>query len=185
MSALVATALPAHAIEAVLLHPIFAERYASLEHASFERMGVGDALGTDCIIQRLVEVDGRLWARGFTGNGHANEDWFGWHQPVLAPIAGKVVRINVNPTTNQPGIMGKGAASFIVLRDDTGLAVLLAHVDDVRVTVGDTVQAGQVIALVGNNGQSRSPHIHVGAFRGDTPLQIRFDQTKMRDRAGN
>jgi len=171
--------LPAQAIDAVLLHPIYAERYTSLEHAAWEKMGPGDALGTDCVIQRLVTVDGRLWTRGYRGDGCDNEDWFGWHQPVLAPVSGTVVKVQLNPKTNEPGVMGGGIASHVVLKDASGLMVLLAHVDDVTVKAGQMVTAGQVIAKVGNNGQSRSPHIHVGAWRGETPLQIRFDQTRM------
>ena len=40
---------------------------------------------------------------------------------------------------------------------------------------GDTVRAGQFVARVGNNGYGRSPHIHVGAWKGQTPYQIRWD----------
>ncbi|WP_147302681.1 M23 family metallopeptidase [Thalassotalea euphylliae] len=37
-------------------------------------------------------------------------------------------------------------------------------------------QAGESIAKVGNNGYSCNPHIHVGAWKDNLPLQIRFDQ---------
>ena len=35
--------------------------------------------------------------------------------------------------------------------------------------------AGQVVARVGNNGYGRSPHIHIGAWKGENPYQIRWD----------
>ena len=38
--------------------------------------------------------------------------------------------------------------------------------------VGDRVHAGQAVALVGDNGYARMPHIHIGAWRGKTPYQI-------------
>ena len=39
--------------------------------------------------------------------------------------------------------------------------------------------SGQVVAKVGNNGYSRHPHIHIGAWKGNEPLQIRFDLRAM------
>ena len=43
---------------------------------------------------------------------------------------------------------------------------------------GDTVQAGDPVARIGNNGSSFHPHVHIGAFRSDmmsedaVPLQV-------------
>ena len=59
------------------------------------------------------------------------------------------------------------------------MKVVYAHVRDVVVSIGDPVKAGDVVAKVGNNGYSRHPHIHIGAWKGDTPLQIRFDLNVM------
>jgi len=50
------------------------------------------------------------------------------------------------------------------------------HFDKPRVHVGEQIAAGRVIARMGNNGLSSHPHIHIGAYRGTEPLQIRFDQ---------
>lgn len=60
-----------------------------------------------------------------------------------------------------------------------GVRVLYAHVRDVVVRVGDRVRAGQRVARVGNNGPAWFPHTHVGAWRGTTPLQVRFDLRAM------
>ncbi|HEX8449651.1 MAG TPA: M23 family metallopeptidase [Allosphingosinicella sp.] len=68
---------------------------------------------------------------------------------------------------------------MLVLRRDDGTAVMLGHVADVAVAVGDRVKSGQPIARVGNNGPARAPHIHIGAYRGRVPLQIRWDQKAM------
>tara|TARA_R100000656_G_C3957715_1_gene129462 strand:+ start:4301 stop:4534 length:234 start_codon:yes stop_codon:yes gene_type:complete len=70
-------------------------------------------------------------------------------------------------------------ASFVILKLDDGLFVLLAHLQQLKVAEGDSVQAGQVVGLVGNNGQSWHPHIHIGAWKNEKPLQIRFDQEAM------
>jgi hypothetical protein len=50
-----------------------------------------------------------------------------------------------------------------------------AHLDNIRVHQGDHVGAGQVVALDGDNGTAKNPHVHVGAYRGKKPLQIRWD----------
>lgn len=46
---------------------------------------------------------------------------------------------------------------------------------DIHVEVNDKVEAGQIIAKCGNNGTSWNPHIHVGAWKGNQPLQIIVD----------
>ena len=48
-----------------------------------------------------------------------------------------------------------------------------------KVKVGDTVKAGDIVAKVGNNGTSFMPHIHIGAWKDKEPLQISFDLKKM------
>ena len=46
------------AISAFTAHPVFSEGYACVEHgAESLKRDLGDALGTDCFIQKLVEVD--------------------------------------------------------------------------------------------------------------------------------
>lgn len=166
-------------IEAVAVHPVFATWFLTTEHWEGQLDSLGDALGVDCIVAELLEEGGRTWLRTHRRDGARNEDWVGWRQEVLSPIAGDVVRINLNPTTNDPGSFEPGVATFVVLRDADGTHVLVAHLDDLRVVEGERVQAGQVIGLVGNNGNSRHPHVHLGAWRDGKPLQIRFDLREM------
>jgi murein DD-endopeptidase MepM/ murein hydrolase activator NlpD len=58
------------------------------------------------------------------------------------------------------------------------VVIVYGHVADITVKAGDVVRAGDVVARVGNDGVSRSPHLHVGAYRvtDSMPLQIRWDQ---------
>jgi murein DD-endopeptidase MepM/ murein hydrolase activator NlpD len=78
----------------------------------------------------------------------------------------------------QPGL--------IVFKDEADhRTVVYANVRQPVVEKGETVEAGEVVAKVGNNGNSRAPHIHVGAWKGDPskleaktggpPLQIQVD----------
>ncbi len=172
-------AAAAQSTDMALANPPFAETYTCSEHAAGELQGLGDELGTDCFIQRLVEKQGRTWLRPYRTNGLRNEDWFGWDADVLAPCSGTIKHIQENKVTNKPGILGKPPASYVEIGCSSGVSFILAHIASPVVAEGTTVEAGQHIAKVGNNGMSRQPHIHIGAWRDKTPLQIRFDQTKI------
>lgn len=53
--------------------------------------------------------------------------------------------------------------------------MIYVHVREIAVREGDSVSAGDVVPRLGNNGSSRVPRGHVGAWRDQMPLQIRFD----------
>jgi len=168
-----------HAAElrSVLVHPVFSEGYACTEHgAESASWDLGDAFGVDCFVEKEVQVDGRSWARPYSGTGNRNEDWYVWQREVLSPCTCKVVEVSINPEINQPGLMGKQPASIFKLQRDDGVIFHVVHFEKPLVKRGDAITAGQVIARVGNNGLSSHPHIHVGAYQGSEPLQIRFDQ---------
>ena len=168
---------PAYSMEikAMLLASIFNQHYVCNEHFYGQFTGPGDALGVDCFILQLKEKDGRKFPRPYAKDGLVNEDWFGWKQPVLAPISGLIISININSITNSPGILGDGIATYVMVRGEGGRHVVLAHLRELRVKEGDTVEEGEVIGLVGNNGKSRLPHVHLGAWVGSEPYQVRFD----------
>jgi murein DD-endopeptidase MepM/ murein hydrolase activator NlpD len=127
----------------------------------------------------MVEEDGRLWMRDYKNSGQENSDWYGYGADVLAPCDCTVANIRTNPDENLPGQLGKPPASSITFERPDKTLILLAHVKDIQVSVGDQVEAGDVVASVGNNGYSRQPHVHIGAWRGEVALQIRFDQKRM------
>ena len=162
------------------IHPLFAEDYACQEHPDGQLPYKGDALGTDCFITRLVETGpNEAFSRAFENDGSRNEDWFGWRAEVLAPFDGVVRRVSINPVTNSPGRLGSPPASMMVFQRDDGTSVLYAHIREPTVEEGDRVTAGQPVARVGNNGFGRNPHIHIGAWLDDEPLQLRHDLVAM------
>lgn len=179
---LLATIIPfaTSAHEAIKIHAIHKETFSCTEHWDGQFNYAGDALGTDCVIGGWYEDDKRLFQRTYTNSGFKNEDWFGFQKDVLAPCDCIVTKIYINPITNQPGIMTPGRASSITFKTKNGSSVLLAHVRDVTVKEGETVRQGTIVAKVGNNGYSRNPHIHIGAWdEQNTPMQIRFDQSTL------
>ena len=165
-------------IELVELSPLYRTSFVCSEHYEGQIDYAGDALGTDCMVTGGVE--GRSgFSRLYRTDGLANEDWYGWGADVLAPFDGVVEGVYANPAVNRPGEMGRPPAGMIRFQRADGTLVVYGHVGDIAVRAGDRVRAGQLVAKVGNNGMSRSPHIHVGAYRGDLPLQIRWDLRAM------
>ncbi len=163
-------------IEAVLIHPIFNESYTCSEHWDGQFKYLGDALGSDCVIQEFVETDGRLFMRSYKNQGYKNEDWYGWQKTVNSPCDCTIDEIYVNPKVNKPGIMNPGRATSITFKKEDGTRITLAHLDKITGKIGDKLKKGQPVAKVGNNGYCRNPHVHIGAWKGEKPLQIRFNQ---------
>ena len=175
-------ASPHSTIEEVMLSPLYRQAFVCSQHPQGQLKYKGDALGQDCMI--IGGIDERNEASGgyprlFRNDGTHNEDWFGWGAELLAPFDGTVKKVSINPVVNAPGTLGKPPASIIVFEDREGTDVLYAHVQNVKVKAGDHVAAGQVVARVGNNGMARAPHTHIGAWHGETPLQIRWDLRAM------
>jgi len=162
-------------IESVLAHPPFDSYYVCGEHRQGELEYIGDDLGTDCVVEKLVTENDRTWARAHEGDGTKNEQWFGWRAQLLSPCECKVTKVIVNPVVNDPGRLGEPPSSMIILERKDSVHFLLAHVQEIAVKEGDQIVYGQPIAKVGNNGYGRIPHVHVGAWKGETALQIRWD----------
>jgi murein DD-endopeptidase MepM/ murein hydrolase activator NlpD len=166
-------------IESVELSPLYRRPFSCSEHFYGQLGYVGDALGQDCLIIGGI-VNDQGYPRPFRTDGRTNEDWYGWGEDVLAPFDGVVESTHANPVTNAPGMLGRPPSGSITVKRADGTIVLYAHLAEISVKPGDSVKAGQAVAKVGNNGFSRSPHVHVGAYRGDLALQIRWDLKAMR-----
>lgn len=158
-------------IDEIVIYPVFPKSFTSSEHPA----GQLPSLGRDCIVTKFV--DG--WMRAYSGDGTRNEDWYGWHTDVLAPFDGEVEDVYINPKTNEPGMIDQSRSSSIVFRRDDDTRVVFAHVRNIVVQKGEFVRAGDIVCKVGNNGYSRHPHIQIGAWNGNKPLQIRFDLRAM------
>jgi murein DD-endopeptidase MepM/ murein hydrolase activator NlpD len=98
----------------------------------------------------------------------------GWGRQIIAPAAGKVV-VARNDRPDQPvtGIsdpkyfvpefpQGGDPGNHCVIDHGSGEFSMLAHFQkgSLRVRVGDRVTQGQVLGLLGNSGDSSSPHVH-------------------------
>jgi len=99
--------------------------------------------------------------------------------PVITPMGGKVVYAAYSPV---------GYGNLVVI-ENRGYQVFLAHNSTVTVRVGDIVTAGEVVAYSGNTGISTGPHLHFeirrvdpkGAVSLDPPTVMLPGQTKTCD----
>jgi murein DD-endopeptidase MepM/ murein hydrolase activator NlpD len=71
--------------------------------------------------------------------------------PINAPLAGEVI-------ASGPA---RGFGMWVRVRHDDGTVTTYGHVNRSLVRVGETVEAGEKIAEVGNRGHSTGPHLHV------------------------
>lgn len=73
--------------------------------------------------------------------------------PILASASGKVI-------ISRSGGYNGGYGTYVVVSHANGTQTLYAHMNTNNVSVGETVDQGQVIGTVGNTGKSTGPHIH-------------------------
>jgi hypothetical protein len=109
-----------------------------------------------------------VWRLGAThrGAGTKNADYWAWGRKVVAPAPGRVVGAVDGVRDNRPQVQVENrqapAGNHVVLDLGNGEYALLAHFQkgSVRVREGDRVQAGAVLGLAGNSGNTSEPHLH-------------------------
>lgn len=83
--------------------------------------------------------------------------------PILAAAPGTVI------VAKDSGFNG-GYGEMIIIQHDNGTQTLYAHLSSVKVSVGDTVNRGQVIGGMGSTGRSTGPHLHFEVRGAKTPM---------------
>ncbi|WP_373019099.1 peptidoglycan DD-metalloendopeptidase family protein, partial [Muriicola sp.] len=104
------------------------------------------------------------------GSSHAgdpenNESYFIFGKEIIAPCAGRVVRVVNGIPDNVPGEVNpvQHAGNHIILQTDREEYIVLAHLmlDSIVVEEGQDVQQGELLALCGNSGNTTEPHLHL------------------------
>lgn len=90
---------------------------------------------------------GRRWKKPHEGLDIAADEG----EPVYASAAGEVLYANDKM---------RGYGNVVILRHDSSVTTLYAHNEKLKVRLGDKVEQGQVIALLGSTGHSTGPHVH-------------------------
>ena len=63
-----------------------------------------------------------------------------------------------------------GYGLMVEITHDSALVTRYAHTSGALVKVGDRVQKGQAVALVGTSGRSTGPHLHFELLRDGNPV---------------
>jgi urea transporter len=100
----------------------------------------------------------------YSGSGQTREDYYCYNKPVLAPANGWVEEIDDSVEENPIGDVNvrQNWGNTIVLRHSDFLFTKFSHLKkgSAKVTVGDQVKKGDVLATCGNSGRSPIPHLH-------------------------
>lgn len=119
--------------------------------------------------------DGRL----FHDDVHDNRNWYGYGAPVLAVADALVSDLRDGVAENTPAGEAAGpvtldsiAGNYLMLDLGDGRYALYAHLQpgSLQVKRGQRVRAGQVLARLGNSGNSDAPHLHFHMVDGNSPL---------------
>ena len=118
-------------------------------------------------------VQGKIDAKGhvsfFHGDPKKNDDWYCWNAPVFAVANGVVSAVRSDLPENVPLAppvirisQHTIGGNYLILNIGFGRYAFYAHLRPHSTTlkVGDRVHEGQVIARLGNSGNSDAPHLH-------------------------
>jgi len=107
---------------------------------------------------RATSLFGPRW-----GKYHFGIDYGGpTGTPIVASASGKVTKIR-NGCTNNGYIgnrCGGGYGNYMEITHENGTKTLYAHLSKIEVNLNTKVTQGQVIARMGNSGNSTGPHLH-------------------------
>ncbi|MDT0700363.1 M23 family metallopeptidase [Staphylococcus chromogenes] len=100
----------------------------------------------------------------YTKDSSKVENYFCYESNVLAPCSGEVIKVENTINDNEIGDKNEYQflGNYIVLKHANEEYSLIAHLkkDSIKVAIGDKVNSGELIAQVGNSGNSTEPHIH-------------------------
>ena len=66
-----------------------------------------------------------------------------------------------------------GYGNMIEIDHGNGLTTRYGHLSRIGVSIGDTIQRGQAIGLIGSTGRSTGPHLHYELRLNDKPINPR------------
>jgi murein DD-endopeptidase MepM/ murein hydrolase activator NlpD len=116
-----------------------------------------------------LPVQGRL-TQGYTSTHHGLD---------FGVVVGTPVRSTIEGTVAFAGWSEAGYGNLVIVENGP-YKTYYGHLSDIPVTVGQTVQKGEVIGLSGNTGKSSGPHVHYEIRRNHVQIDPNtFDPTNL------
>jgi len=169
----------------VIHSPLRGEGWVALSgmsNTSGHRRTIVVVNGKARIAQRFATDWVRIGPDGlaFRGDPAKNTSWSAYGTDVHAATNGTVVSLKDGVPENDPTSDKKAVpitvesapGNYVIIDMGNGYFSLYAHLktNSIRVKVGDRVKVGQVLALLGNSGNSDSPHLHFHICDSNSPL---------------
>ncbi len=85
-------------------------------------------------------------------------------KPILAAAEGVVVKATYDG----------GYGHHVIIDHGYGYETLYAHLSRLQVEVGDRLQRGEIVGLLGSTGRSSGPHLHYGIYRNGRAVNPRY-----------
>ena len=151
------------------------DSHEAITHAGFNRFCYDFIGSTEDGKIRYPDANSNTVSSGFG----KNEDYIGFGKPVYSPIDGTVELVvddkpDLPPSDSYRLLDG----NIVSVKDTHGRHYVLIHTrkGSARVSVGNQVKAGQMIAEIGNSGMTTVPHLHFGVYSADwvVSLPVRF-----------
>ncbi|MDD2934928.1 MAG: peptidoglycan DD-metalloendopeptidase family protein [Candidatus Pacebacteria bacterium] len=98
----------------------------------------------------------------YNGNGHPGIDFRASSGTKVLSAMGGVVKGTGNTDSIPPKCYSYG--KWVLIEHPNGLSTLYAHLSLIKVSAGQTVNAGEIIGYSGNTGYSTGPHLHFGVY---------------------
>ncbi|MEV6976280.1 M23 family metallopeptidase [Kitasatospora sp. NPDC093806] len=134
------------------------------------RRGLAPVNGRFGVPQRFAIDWYRLGERGqaWEGDPALLTSYLSYRQPVAAAAGGRVVEVQDgipdNPPPHTPPVppIEDTVGNHVTLEVAPGRYLLYGHLEpgSLKVREGDCVEPGQVLGLIGNSGNSTTPHLH-------------------------
>lgn len=122
------------------------ERAAAAKRAAMRPKFVAPTNG------RFTSGFGARWGTSHNGIDIANSIG----TPIVSVADGRV--IEAGPAS--------GFGLWVQVEHEDGTVTVYGHMNEITVSTGQTVKAGQQIATIGNRGQSTGPHLHFEVWQG-------------------
>lgn len=107
-----------------------------------------------------------------------NENWWGWGEPVLAVGDGEITEVGDGIPDNAPRVLppvtlDNIAGNHVILQITPNRYVTYAHLQNgtIKVRLHEHVRRGDVLALLGNSGNTTGAHLHLQLTDRNSVLQ--------------